>query len=60
MRLVLATPAVVHRSIILTLILFVSQVEECNSTYNGIIEHMYDMPQIRLQDLLSGIPNDDI
>ena len=21
---------------------------------------MYDMPQIRLQDLLSGIPNDDI
>jgi hypothetical protein len=42
-----------------TLIL-INQVEESNNESNGIIEHKYDKPQIRLQDLLSDMNSNEI
>ncbi|CAB5197940.1 unnamed protein product [Rhizophagus irregularis] len=38
----------------------IDQVEEEGGNFNGILEHLYDTPQIRLRDLLNGISYDDI
>ncbi|CAB4432358.1 unnamed protein product [Rhizophagus irregularis] len=38
----------------------IDQVEEEGSNFNGILEHSYDTPQIRLRDLLNGISYGDI
>ncbi|PKK64125.1 hypothetical protein RhiirC2_113589 [Rhizophagus irregularis] len=36
------------------------QVTESNSTFGGIIEHEYDLPQIRLHELILDIPVNDL
>ncbi|CAB4387369.1 unnamed protein product [Rhizophagus irregularis] len=43
------------------ILISIDQVKESdNEQSNGIIEHIYDKPQIRLQDLLSDINSDEI
>ena len=38
----------------------IDKVEDAESNVNGILEHLYDIPQIRLRDLLNGISYSDI
>ncbi|CAB5130638.1 unnamed protein product [Rhizophagus irregularis] len=38
----------------------INQAKESNNAPDGIIEQLYDVPQIRLKELLSGILSDDI
>ncbi|CAG8619180.1 3321_t:CDS:2, partial [Cetraspora pellucida] len=38
----------------------IDQVEEFDAESTGLVEHIYDTPQIRLHDLLSDINNDEI
>ena len=38
----------------------IDQVEDNEANFNGILEHLYDTPQIRLRDLLNGISYGDI
>ncbi|CAB4410505.1 unnamed protein product [Rhizophagus irregularis] len=38
----------------------IDQVEEEEGNFNGILEHLYDTPQIRLRDLLNGISYNNI
>ena len=38
----------------------IDQVEDTEGNVNGILEHSYDIPQIRLRDLLNGISYSDI
>src|ERR1043165_3278868 len=38
----------------------IDQVEDDEGNFNGILEHLYDTPQIRLQGLLNGISYGDI
>ena len=38
----------------------IDQVEDNEGNFDGILEHLYDTPQIRLQDLLNGISYGDI
>ncbi len=48
--------ALLYQGILIT----INQVKESDNKPNDIIEHIYDKPQIRLQDLLLNIDNNEI
>ena len=41
-------------------LILIDQVEDNEGNFNDILEHLYDIPQIRLRDLLNGISYGDI